>query len=185
MLVGIVNMYKEKELTQSTQSNDIFYLVKAILDLGHTPLLLHFTDPCLHKNIEESSIQHWIFSGSTHTVHNRSAPQIQLKSLTSMWNKKFFLICYSMESALLQLGHAVKKRSSGVKREYFSLYGKRFWRFHSYYIPSFTHSQAREIVSIVSHDGESMIAIYKNILMTQFHPEKTSDGRTLLYHWLS
>jgi GMP synthase-like glutamine amidotransferase len=91
-----------------------------------------------------------------------------------------------MESALLQLGHPVKRRSSGVKREQIPLLLKgkliRVWRHHRYFVPSLPdHSQVHEYAS---YAGECMYASYKNLTMTQFHPERTPDGYRLLQQWL-
>jgi GMP synthase-like glutamine amidotransferase len=178
MIVGIVNMYKS--------SHGALYIAQAILALGHTPLLLQYTEPNLYEKIRDSAIRHWIFSGSNQTVTHKLSPRIRVPKLLQMWEKTFFLICYSMESALLELGHPVKRRPSGVKREIIPLLLKgkliRVWRNHRYFVPSLPdHSQVHEYAS---YAGESMYAEYKNLTMTQFHPERTPDGYILLKSWI-
>lgn len=181
MLVGIVNLYR--------QPLGALYIFQAILALGHTPLLLQYNEPELYSKIQESNITHWIFSGSNHTVTRRNSPQISLKKLLlppQNAAKRFFCICYSMESVLLQLGHRIVRRPTGLKREIIPLLlrGKviRVWRNHRYFTPSLPdHSQAHEVAS---YNGESMMVTYKNITMTQFHPERTPDGYRILDAWL-
>lgn len=178
-VIGIVNMY--------TNPMGSLYIAQAILALGYTPLLLQYSETVC-DTIESSNIHHWIFSGGNQTVALKGTPRVCLKRLLRMPHKSFFLICYSMESALYQMGYPLLKRKTGVKREHIPLLLNnrivRVWRNHMYYIPSTSLAGRGEVEEIASLYGESMMCIYKNIMMTQFHPERTADGRALLRRWI-
>ena len=135
--------------------------------------------------IKSSRIKRWFLTGSAYDVLRAGAPQVSLEILT-LTNKRFFLICYSMESLLLQLGCRLIKRRKNA-REHFSLLmgGNRLdaWRnHHTYVVPDSLKPGMR---CLAAHDGETMTVEYKNTMMTQWHPEKTEDGVRFLRDWLS
>ena len=121
-----------------------------------------------------------------------NSPQIPME-IYSLKGKQYMMICYSMESILLQLGFPIRERYKN-RREYFtvplppavrSLYlfkgiqsPMHLQRNHLRYIP------ASSLEGILSYNGESMMVLYKNSVLLQFHPEKTSDGRKMMLNWL-
>lgn len=182
MDIGVVNMY-----STLTESN---YLVNALLSMGHRPHIIHGykeTQKKILQQIKDSTISHWICSGSATTVIEANSPQIPLGVL-KLKGKRFMMICYSMESILFQLGVKIHKRNV-CKKELFHLtipdgYGVKnpmvarrnhWW----YFSPRSVHGL------IAQYDGEAMIAKYKNALLVQFHPEKTPDGKKFIAHWLT
>ncbi len=133
--------------------------------------------------IRKSHIKHWIMTGSAYDVLQANAPQISTDIL-KMRDKRFLLICYSMESVLLQLGcHLVKRRKN--KREHFSLLMNgnhlNVWRNHYTYIVPNSLKPGMRLLGM--YDGETMTVEYKNAVMTQWHPEKTEDGVRFLHEW--
>lgn len=196
MEVGVVDMYPS--------SVGCWYLIQAVIELGYVPVVLHMNDiirdkQSLSRLIGMSGIKYWIFSGSPLAVHNKSSLQIPLK-VFGLKGKEFLLICYSMESVLKQLGFDVVRRLEN-KKEYFNLrvqktkaiiYDKEYlfkgiqdpiraWRNHHYYTPALRDSN---VVELASYRGELMIAFYNNLLFTQFHPERSYEGRKLMRNWL-
>ena len=165
------------------------YVVKALLSMGHRPHIIHGyreTQANILKHIKDSTISHWICSGSATTVVESNSPQIPLDVL-KLRGKRFMMICYSMESILYQLGIKVHKRNT-CKKEVFRLsipegYGVQSpmvaRRNHCWYFPYSTVPGL-----IAQYNGEAMIASYKNALLVQFHPEKTPDGKKFISHWL-
>ena len=158
------------------------FVEDAIKKLGHTPVVFQINDPDLVSRIRNSSIKKWIGTGSNMrlSVLQPLAPQIPIEIL-SMKDKEFFLICYTMESLLYQLGYPVVFRGTFLK-ERFSLGPLRVYRHHGYYIP------AKDVDSKVkvteTYKGEVMTVLYKNTVMTQWHPERTADGLDVLKAWL-
>ncbi len=177
--IGIVNMY--------TNPHGSLYIAQAVFALGYTPLLLQYSDT-LCDSIKNSNIRYWIFSGGNQTVSHKGTPRACVKQLLQMPHKSFFLICYSMESALYEMGYPLIKRRTGTRREYTPLLlnGRvvRVWRNHRYYIPSTSIVSRRQVKEIASLHDESMMCIYKNLTMTQFHPERTPDGHSMLEQWI-
>lgn len=196
MEVGVLDLYPE--------GIGAWHLIKSIFDLGYTPVVLHMysiikNKQSLAKLIGNSGITKWVFSGSPQWVHNKGSSQIPLNAL-HFKDKEFLLICYSMESVIKQLGHNVLQRYEN-KKEFFNLHvqktkviihDKEFlfkniknplyaWRNHKGYTPAEKYS---DIVELASYRGELMIGFYKNLLFTQFHPERSADGKKLLRNWL-
>lgn len=54
-------------------------------------------------------------------------------------------------------------------------------RNHRFYFPSGVVVPA---VPAASYDGELMLALYKNAVLTQYHPERSEDGRRFIQNWL-
>ena len=57
----------------------------------------------------------------------------------------------------------------------------RAWRNHETYIP--VNSLTHHIRLQMQHEGEVMTCLYKNSVMTQWHPEHTEDGKQLFLNW--
>jgi imidazoleglycerol phosphate synthase glutamine amidotransferase subunit HisH len=105
--------------------------------------------------------------------------------LLDLPNKEYCFICYSMEYVLHKLGYPVLKRNANKKEDFLlslpTPYRKTpasLYRNHRYYIP------AESIDHLAEYDGEAMIVQYKQAYMTQFHPEKSEDGKQMLFVWL-
>ena len=180
---------------------DINPLVDAIKELGAIPYIINGTtlsEQELSNTIQRSPIHYWIFSGSRYHIHQEGVPTVPLELLkTENTNKRFLMICFSMESVLVQLGFPIRERyinrketfNLSIPKEYQThpLFkglpsSMRGWRDHRYYFPRDVLTPPVYLLS--SYNGESMIATYKNAVLTQYHPEKTKDGRQLLENWL-
>lgn len=183
MKVGIFNYMKN--LTPK--------ILKTLQELGFEIEVYDYEEN--HVEImSKSSITHWIFTGSPMDVNKDDAPQIDLRILR-MKGKRVFLICYSMESVLGQLGSKLVKRERNRKKIVFFdiLYNNyltkglsspiRAWRNHETYI---SVNSVRPCINIqMQHDGEVMTCLYKNAVMTQWHPEHGEDGKHMLTNWLN
>jgi GMP synthase-like glutamine amidotransferase len=174
MHVGILNMYSHK------LDN---YLSKALDSIGYDYTIIEFDEDYMDV-IRRSRITHWILTGSDYNVMNKTTPQLDLKLLT-MKNKRFMMVCYSMESILLQLGCHLIKRRNNVK-EYFNLdiddtTIKAFRNHYTYIVPD---SLKRGMRLLATYKGDTMNVEYKNALMTQWHPERTADGIQFMKEWL-
>jgi GMP synthase-like glutamine amidotransferase len=159
------------------------YVEKAVEKLGHTPVVYQINDPDLFRKIKESPIQKWIFTGSSLrlTVLNPLAPQVPM-DVFHLKDKQFFMICYSMESVLFQLGYPVVKRKTH-KKERFQLGPLTAYRNHWYYIPC--NAMDSKVKVTECYNGEVMTGYYKNAVLTQWHPERTQDGIECLKAWIA
>lgn len=187
MEIGIINMYGT--------NYECRYLINAMLSLNITPHVIdgfNTSEQYVYNYIENSQIKHWIFSGSAHdpTLHNAKKVPIGLLNLD---DKQFMMICYSMESILKQLNCHISKRKS-VKKEIFKLQVPNYPIFQGLKNPLvlrrnhrlyFSKKAIKEPISVIaSYDDEVMIATCSNMLLLQFHPEKTPDGKQLIQRWL-
>ena len=174
MLVGIVNMNRYGEPT---------HLVDAIEKLGHTT---HIIGPSenLVSVIRKSSIDYWFFTGSSYDVLSPISPQIDV-GIFDLKDKHLFLICYSMESALFNLGYKLLKKPRTNRRifDIVSSYGKRIhvWKSHDTYVPVSINPKLKPMAR---YNDEIMTIVYKNAIMTQWHPERTTDGILVMREWL-
>ena len=195
MKIGIVNMTGFPE--------GIKYVIKSIIDLGHQPIIFEYTtsNEILNK-IMLSDIKKWIFSGSPHMVIDTTSPVVPLE-IFNLKHKQFILICYSMDSVLYQFGLPIKKRYENKEENFNLIINKkkieeiqkqdifiglpmklRLRRNHHYYIPNnFKKYNNLELVS--SYRRESMLLFYKNAILLQFHPERTSDGYKIIANWIN
>lgn len=187
MRVGVVNMYPSENGGNS--------IIKALDKLGHSSFLLkgdEFSEEDLFARIKKSPIKNWIFSGSTLHIHE-IGPQVPLDILKL--DKRFLLICYSMESLstrICKCEHHLKERYIHKNEIFHMKQPSEYWLFngikedmvlrrnHHWYIPA----GLLPVYEIASYRGELMIAGYKNCLMMQFHPEKTADGIKMIENWL-
>lgn len=169
MLIGIVKV------------NSNPYVEKAVKSLGHTFTILQINDPDLLQKIKESKIQKWIFTGTglATSVLNPLAPQVPL-DIFKMKDKEFFCICYSMESVLHQMGIPLQERNP--KTERFFLGPLQLYRNHRFYFSC--RALKEKFDRVDCYRGEGMTVFYKNTVMTQWHPERTADGRKCLKAWI-
>ncbi len=161
--------------------NSNTYVEKAIKKLGHTFELLQINDPDLLKTIQNSNIQKWIFTGTgiATSVLNPLAPQVPLEIL-KLKDKEFFLICYSMESVLHQMGYKLVERKP--KKERFQMGPLMLYRNHRFYFEC--EKLKSSFQAMECYKGEVMTVFYKNTVMTQWHPERTADGFDCLQAWI-
>ena len=190
MRIGIVNMHKDPIKIQRIE--------RAITGLGASSYILSGTmlsTKELSYKIRSSSIRHWIFSGSPYHITHEDSHHIPMDLLHS--DKQFLMICYSMESVLIQLGIPIRERYIH-RKEPFQITVPReqirhplfkgipnpmkVWRDHRWYFPNAVLRSPVHLLA--SYNGEAMIATYKNMTLVQHHPERTVDGRLFLKNWL-
>jgi GMP synthase-like glutamine amidotransferase len=189
--VGVVNMYGNDYKCKN--------LIKGVNLIGYIPHTLDGfknTEEYIYEYIKASPIKHWIFSGSAHQVIHKESTQVPLK-LLELENKKFFFICYSMESIYHQLKYKISERYVN-KKETFNLKIDddkishylfkgltspiNFHRNHKWY---FSNKEIKEPINhIASYKREIMIGTYKNSTLVQFHPERNAVGRKLIMNWI-
>jgi len=177
-------------------------LVNTVREEGQTPFILsgNSKSEILHAVRHETDIHHWIFSGGTQAVIDPETPQVPLE-LFDRADKTILCICYSMESVCVQLGLPIERRRvnkegpvrlsvespyrthplfSGLSNPMLVRRNHRF-----YFRDGATGTATRTpVVPVASYDGELMLALYKNAVLTQYHPERTKDGRDFLQNWL-
>jgi GMP synthase-like glutamine amidotransferase len=178
MIVGLVNMNPSSDQKKFIETLHSLHCSVLFLDATKMP------KEDIQESIQRSPVQKWIFTGSPNNVTDENTYVVPL-ALLDLAGKQFFFICYSMESVLYQLGYPVVKRDV-YKKEYFILEHPiqsmknpaGVYRNHHYFIPA----SAIEVLS--EYDGEAMIFVYKNSIMTQFHPERTDDGLQMLSSWI-
>jgi len=195
MNVGIVSMYCDT-------NNYEHYIIDALSSIGYKSEIIYYDNPeNVYNSIANSKIKKWIFSGSAHTVILNNSPQVPL-GIFDIPDKEFLLICYSMESVLYQLNASELKKRYENKKEKFRLkidtklvkelnleylYNKlknplNLYRNHHWYLKSFKLNNIKEFAK---YRGESMMVIYKNAILVQYHPERTKDGIQLIHNWLN
>ena len=177
MQVGLVNMNPNSKPTTFVETLHSMHCNVELLDSTE------LSKEDIFKTIQQSPCKKWIFTGSSANIYDANAPSIRIDILNT--DKEYFLICYSMEYILHTLGYPVIRRSIG-KKETFVLSHTlpnlknpaNLYRNHHYFIPS------NRIQCLAEYDGEAMVYTYKNAIMTQFHPEKTDDGKQMLFSWI-
>ncbi len=175
MHVGILNMYSHKLKIS---------LPKALDSIGCDYTIIDFDENHV-ENIRRSRIKCWILTGSDYNVMNKTTPQLDL-DLLKMSDKRFMLVCYSMESILLQLGcHLIKRRNN--VQEYFDLDlgGNTIKAFRNHYTYIVPDSLKRGMRLLATHKGDTMNVEYKNTVMVQWHPERTADGIQFMKEWIN
>jgi GMP synthase-like glutamine amidotransferase len=174
MLVGIVNLNRFGEPT---------HLIHSIEKLGHTTRVIGPSDN-LTSVIKKSPIRHWFFTWSSYDVLSPISPQIDV-GLFGLKEKHLFMICYSMESALYNLGYKLQKKPRTNRRifDIVSSDGTRIhvWKSHDTYVPISMNQRLRPSSR---YNDEIMTLKYKNTVMTQWHPERTTDGIVFMRDWL-
>jgi len=174
MHVGIVNFAINDPRTE---------LSDALTSLGCSVVIIQHTDDWLNT-IKRSRIKRWICTGSALDVLDKNSPQLDV-DLLKLDTKRFLLICYSMESILMQLGCRIRNRK--LERSDNIMIddnGKQInvGRNHFAYVDANSIKPRMKLLSI--YKGDVMTVEYKNAMMTQWHPERTDDGRMFLKRWL-
>jgi len=156
---------------------------------GCTPLLttlraiddiyvLYWNHPNLLETIKKSKVDRWVLSGNATYTKDTDMYRVPM-GIFSM-PIRVFAICYSFQSTLVQLGYTMHHKPRQAITKYIQHKGKKILVALNYTQCIKSPVKGEEAASA----GESMIVRYKNSLMTQFHPEKTADGRALLYDFL-
>ena len=175
MRVGIVNMYSHKLQP---------YLQRALNSIGHDITILDSDDNYI-EIIKRSPITHWIFTGSDSDVTNKKSPVLDI-GIIKMKNKQFLLVCYSMESVLQQLGCHLIKRKTVVKERFdLVMNGSQIRAYRNHYTYVVPESIKRGMQLLTTYKGDTMTVTYKNLMMTQWHPERTNDGILFMKEWLT
>ena len=173
MQVGVIDFYYPRK--------GISPLLESLTKLGYTAKVISGESVSL-KQIQESPIKKWIMSGAhRHALYDSyQVPQ----QITKLKDKEFLLICYSMESFLHQMGYPIFCRKENKKENILLKFPEelKVFRNHYCYVPSFKLDSRIKLIN--SYRGETMTALYKNITMTQWHPEKSADGLQFLASWL-
>lgn len=196
MEIGVVSLYPKLK--------DIEKLENAIKMIGYTPHILdlvHTTADKIYYHIKNSNIKYWIFSGSPLTVIDKTSTQIPME-IFRLTSKKFMFICYSLESVMFQLKYPISFRKE-LKKEVFYLdvnndnvknnnveylfkdikIPMKLWRNHYGYVSNKLVNN-NLIKEIASYKEESMILLYRNSILVQFHPERTKDGLKFINNWI-
>ena len=175
MHVGIVNMYSYKLR---------HYLPNALASIG-CDITVVDSDEDYIDIIKRSPITHWIFTGSDSDVMKKRSPVLDLEIL-KMKNKRFLLICYSMESILQQLGCHLIKRPNAMKGRFdLIMNGVKIEAYRNHYMYVVPESIKRGMRLLATYKGDTMTVSYKNAMMTQWHPERTVGGIRFLEGWLT
>lgn len=177
-ILGIISMYEN--IIQN------YYVEESIKNLGYKMEIYdinNYDSEQIYNIIKNSNIQKWIFTGSSKNIDSLDSYKVPIKIL-DLTEKQFLLICYSMESFLHQLGYRLVKRDEDKKEMFNLFYNNKMlylWRNHHYYIDS--KSLDENVQFINSYLDETMTVIKNNVLMYQFHPERTDDGIELIKQW--
>ena len=174
MQVGVIDFYYPRK--------GISPLLESLTKLGYTYKVISGESVSV-KQIQESPIKKWIMSGANrHALYDEY--QVP-KQIAAIKDKDFLLICYSMESFLHQMGYPIFCRKENKKENILLTFPEplKVHRNHYCYIPSFKLDSRIKLIN--SYRGETMTALYKNITMTQWHPEGSADGNEFLKMWLN
>ena len=91
-----------------------------------------------------------------------------------------------MESFLFNMGCNLIKRKKYISESIILNMNNNkldVFRNHQYYIEPESLKAGMKLIAI--YNDETMTVKYKNIMMTQWHPENSIDGIKILNHWLS
>lgn len=183
LTVGILNFHKHVYQVQP--------LLEAVKSLGHVPVVVpsnqqHDISYALHY-IETSSIRHWIGSGSEWNVDQSDSPKLD-DSLLRMRNKKFFLICYSMQSFLHHVCGCSIQRMPQIVQKIEMVHSIPLWRNHNYafFKAELDRQKKYSLQNIQTFQDKFVMSLScGNVWMTQYHPERTEYGvRVILSSFL-
>ena len=181
--VGIVNFNKENMLPMK--------LIEQLASMKCAIYMIHYYDDYITIIKNTPEIKHWFFSGSDYNPNSSKSPKMNEKIL-DIENKKFMMICYSMEIFCKLLGYNLGHDDESTKKvsSYFDGYFNKTieaWRNHQYFLLDSTESKNESIEKLGILDNKVMTAMYKkksDFLLLQWHPPYTKDGVDLLKQWL-
>ena len=160
------------------------YLPNALASIGCDITVIDSDDDYIDI-IKHSPITHWIFTGSDYDVMKKTTPKLSLDIL-NIRNKRFLLVCYSMESVLQQLGCHLIKRPNAMKGRFdLIMNGVKIEAYRNHYTYVVPESIKRGMRLLATYKGDTMNVSYKNLMMTQWHPEITEDGIVFMKEWLT
>ena len=179
-IVGIVNCNKHNKIP-----ND---LIQVLSYLNFNSFLISIDQDNYIDTIRNSGIKYWIFTGSELDPTEKS-PVINVSKLKKLDKSfKFLMICYSMQKTLIYLGLKPKKKKleemelvipNDEKEITVSLKNE-------YYFKTPLSKEIEELTILSEYQNILMTAEYnENILLTQWHPERTDDGMIFLENWLN
>lgn len=192
MRIGIVNYH----LRDKRGLSGLEKVIQIVMMMKGIPYILDGSilsqQELLHQ-IQNSPIQYWIFTGSDHSVFDIKELQVPMALLDT--DKKFMMICYAMQSVLVQLGVPIKCRYRNRFEHFHMPLSKDdplfrnisnpmdIWRDHQWY---FSKADIPPSVTLLaSHNGEAMIVTYKNAVLHHLILEKTADGLRFFKNWLT
>ena len=155
-------------------------LLNTLESLNHSVYILHWNTPNIIQTIQRSGIQHWIFSGNATYTKDTDMTRMPM-GIFDILTIKVLGICYSFQSALVQLGYPLKHKRTRHFKNVMIPYEKTKILVQLNYTQYIESPVAGELSS---YKGESMMCKYKNAILMQFHPENTADGRQLLKDFL-
>lgn len=179
-IIGIVNCNKDNKIP-----ND---LIQVLSHLDFNSFLISIEQDNYIDTIRNSGIKYWIFTGSELDPTEKS-PVINLSKLKKLDKSfKFLMICYSMQKILIQLGLEPSKKKL-EKKELVIPNDKTKITVslkNEYYFKTPLSKEIEELTVISKYQNILMTAKYNgNILLTQWHPERTDDGIKFLNNWLN
>ena len=170
--VGILNCYRNAAHAQ--------YVIEAVRHLGHIPVCVYVTRYSMKETLDwvhQSNIRHWIGTGSDYNVCDHDAPCYD-ESILRMRNKKFLLICYSMQSFLAHVCKCQITKLPSYVQEMQTIGGVQLWRNHHFgFYKTDVFSKKYSIQNVQTFaDAIVMSATCGNVWMTQYHPERSKQG---------
>lgn len=176
-IIGIVNCNKDNKIP-----ND---LIQVLSHLDFNSFLISIEQDNYIDTIRNSGIKYWIFTGSELDPTEKS-PVINLSKLKKLDESfKFLMICYSMQKILIQL-HLKPKKKKLEKMELEIPNDKTKIKVslkNEYYFEN-PNKKVENLDIISEYQNVLMTAKYNgNILLTQWHPERTNDGIKFLQKW--
>ena len=176
-IIGIVNCNKDNKIP-----ND---LIQVLSHLDFNSFLISIDQDNYVETIKNSGIKYWIFTGSE--LNPKKTPQsINLSELKKLDKSfKFLMICYSMQKILIQLGlEPLKKKLEKKELEIPNDKKEITVSLKNEYYFENPDKKVKNLDIISTKDNVLMTAEYNgNILLTQWHPERTDDGIKFLKKW--
>lgn len=164
--VGVISCYKNPSLISN--------LTRALRLLGASPIVFRAANSNWEYVARNSKIRHWIVSGSEWNVKDAGAPRIP-PDLVLDPSKRWFFVCYSMQSILHQLGGRIQ-RLPEYKKGVETIDGRMYWRNHGWGFDKDGVDNLRLDTPVFAPDGFLMRCSLGNAVLTQYHPERTLEG---------
>ena len=179
--IGVVNFNKDNSIP--------IKLISELANRGYAVYMIHHYDDYVNIIKKMDEITYWFFSGSMFMPNHNKSPQLD-KEILKIKDKKFMMVCYSMEIFCKLLEMKLDNYNDDIKKTskfHDAFLGKTIegWRNHKYYL---SEKSAKDITILGTLENEVMTAKYtknSDFLLVQWHPPYTDDGKELLTKWLS
>ena len=179
--IGVVNFNKDNSIP--------IKLITELANRGYAVYMIHHYDDYVNIIKKMDEITYWFFSGSEFMPNHNKSPQLD-KEILKIKDKKFMMVCYSMEIFCKLLEMKLDNYNDSIKKIskfHDAFLGKTIegWRNHKYYL---SEKSAKDITILGTLENEVMTAKYtkkSDFLLVQWHPPYTDDGKELLTKWLS